>query len=114
MHARRFRLDHEGNLHADKLFCRPVCMDPGLGQKAADWRNRRRLEVRAAKATALLAFETAVEQGAMGHALEEASTLHSIMLAQRSANRLSKARVSQRAKAARQTAVPQPALITKC
>ena len=83
MVARRFRLDAYGNLHADRLFCRPFYCDPSLRVEARGWKSKKIVENREAKAGAMLAFESALARGDEGEAFKLARQVHVLMLAQR-------------------------------
>lgn len=83
MVARRFRLDHAGNLHASGMFCRPLDNDPSLCSDALEWKARKVVENRTAKATAMLGFESAVRRGDWDAAVDLARDVHVLMLAQR-------------------------------
>jgi hypothetical protein len=86
MYARRFRLDGEGNLHADGLFCRLLATDPAIQAEARTWLDRKNLDGRAAKARAKLDFETAWTQRDYERALDIARKVHVLMMAQRLRN----------------------------
>lgn len=94
MYAKRFRLDHFGNLHADRLFCRLAATNVELEGQANQWLSLHRLEARAAKARAILAFEEAVDAGDMELAMDQAATIHVVMLAQRRTSLARKRRVA--------------------
>lgn len=95
MFARRFRLDSEGNLHADGLFCRPIYCEPTMTTEAHAWAQRRLPEARKAKSVAILAFEAAWSAGQRDEAHVLARSVHVHMLAQRLRKPSAKSRLSR-------------------
>lgn len=83
MFARRFRLDRNGNLHADRLFCRDVRGDTGLLPEARAWALRPIKEARQAKSSAVVGFEKALHAGDENGMESQARQVHVLMLSQR-------------------------------
>lgn len=86
MYAKRFRLDKDGNLHADRLFCRHQAEDPGLLAEATAWAARHYNEARLAKSQAILGFEKALDEGNEEDMATHARAVHVLMLSQRIRN----------------------------
>ena len=83
MYAKRFHLDPKGNLHVARLFCRVLATDSALDRDADALTCLHRLDNRASKANAVMAFEEAWEACKWDEARALARRVHVVMLAQR-------------------------------
>ncbi|WP_152597771.1 hypothetical protein [Novilysobacter arseniciresistens] len=95
MYAKRFRLDPQGNLHVDLLFCRVLATDPDLVQEASSLTTRHRLDNRAAKSQYIMDFEAAWEADDEVQALTLARMVHVVMLAQREVRERRKRQIAE-------------------